>query len=89
MENDHYNDSLKDAVKKLAVIREIIFSSVFNLAMVGELKEWSNNVEIGETHEFSKAIFEGCSDTNIQLLTKLMSTIEDTCNSLCNLNNIN
>ena len=88
MENKYYNDSIREAIKKLAAFQGELFLSIFNIAMTGELKEWNKSVEIGEVYEFSNEIFEGCSDTNIQLLTELMNKVECICNSICNLNTI-
>ncbi len=86
IENNYYKNSVIEAVKNLTEIREAIFLTVFNIAMAGELKEWNDSVEVGETYEFNKEIFEGCSDINIKLLTRLMDIVEDTANSISNLN---
>lgn len=88
MQNTYYKESLIKAVKILVITQKELFTSIFNIAMAGELYEWNRSVEIGEVHEFSKEIFEGCADTNIQLLTRLMTDIENTCSSVCNLNSI-
>ena len=88
MENNFYKDSIIEAVKKLTATREELFLSIFNIAMAGELKEWNESAEIGEVYEFSNEIFEGCSDINVQLLTKLMRSVEITTSSICNLNGI-
>lgn len=88
MVNDHYKECLLDSIKKLIETRDALFLSVFNLAMMGELKEWNNSVQIGETYEFSKEVFEGCADKNIQLLTSLMNYIENRAITICNTNSI-
>lgn len=61
---------------------------IFQLAIAGELKEWSDSVPAGEIHTFTKELFEGCSDSNVQLLVRLLNKLESTVDSLCNLNNI-
>ncbi len=77
MENDHYNEALVNAVKKLSEFHETIYLSVFHLAMVGELKDWNDSVEIGETYEFSQEIFESFADTNkgAIMLTQLYKNV--------------
>lgn len=61
---------------------------IFQVAIKGELKEWSDSVPVGEFHTFTREMFEGCSDTNMQLLVKLLDNVESTVDSICNLNNI-
>ena len=88
MENNYYKDSIKEAVEKLFSAREELFTSIFHIAMAGELNEWNKSVEVGEVHEFTKDVFEGCEDTNIKILTKLLTHIEKTAESICNINGI-
>ena len=56
--------------------------------MTGELAEWNKTIEVGTAISFTKDIFEGCSDTNIQLLLKLLHHLEQTKDSLININNL-
>jgi hypothetical protein len=88
MPTDDYRETLINSVNELINMRSALFDSAFRLAMAGELKEWSDSVPVGETITFTKDIFEGCDDANIQLLTKLLTAVENTCDSICNLNNI-
>ena len=56
--------------------------------MQGELKEFNDAVPVGEEHQFDFAIFENSTDTNIQLLVKLIKSVDDTFMSIQNINNI-
>lgn len=88
MQTDHYRETLTETIKKLVDIRQQIFELLFQLAIKGELKEWSDNVPTGETHTFTKEIFEGCTDTNIELIVNLLNNVEGVVDNLCNLNKI-
>lgn len=57
--------------------------------MQGELKEWNQSVPIGEVHQFDFELFKNSDDTNIQLLVKLMETVDETFETLKNINSIN
>lgn len=88
MQADHYRETLTETVTKLVDIRQQVFDLLFQVAITGELKEWSDSVPVGEFHNFTKEMFEGSSDTNVQLLVKLLDNAESTVDSICNLNNI-
>ena len=88
MDTSDYEDSLQQAAAALVDIREQLFNIVFQVAITGELKDWAESVDVGETVTFSKEMFEGCGDANVQLLTKLLSEVELTHDSLLNLNNL-
>lgn len=88
MQIDNYRETLSETVTKLVDIRGQVFDLVFQVAITGELKEWSDSVPVGEFHNFTREMFEGCSDTNMQLLVKLLDNVERTVDSICNLNNI-
>jgi hypothetical protein len=85
---DHYRETLTETVTKLDDIRQQVFDLIFQVAITGELKEWSDSVPVGEFHNFTREMFAGCSDANMQLLVKLLDNIESTADSICNLNNI-
>jgi len=78
MQSEHYRESLKDALKTLFEVNRKIYDSLILLAMTGELKPWNDSVPIGETHNFNFELFKNCSDTNIQLLVKLIEKIDGT-----------
>jgi len=85
---DPYKESLSAAVTRLIEIREQIYDTTFQVAITGELKEWSDTIEEGDSYTISKEVFGGCSDENVRLLVRLMTAVEKTCDSLLNFNNL-
>ncbi|OGX88596.1 hypothetical protein [Hymenobacter glacialis] len=88
MSPDPYTQSLNEAVAKLIGIREALFEATFQVAITNELKDWSDTVDVGEVHTISKELLDSCSDTNVQLLARLLTNVERTCETLLNLNNL-
>ena len=83
-----YKQALQDAVSTLVAIREQLFDTTFQVAVTGELKEWSDTVAVGESITMPKEVFASCDDKNVQMLTALMTQVEQTCDSLLDLNNL-
>ena len=88
MQTDNYKDNLKSALKNLITVNESIFNSLIDISMQGDLKEWNNTVPIGETHQFDFNLFKNSDDTNIQMLVKLIETVDETFESIKNINSI-
>jgi len=88
MEQDNYKENLKEALKNLIKVNESIFGSLIDITMQGDLKEWNNSVPIGEIHQFDFELFKNSGDTNIQLLVKLMENVDETFESIKNINSI-
>ncbi len=88
MQTEQYRESLKGALKNLIKVNESLFDSVVPLSMQGDLKEWNDLVPIGEVHQFDFEIFKNSSDTNIQLLVKLMDKVDATYEHIKNINGI-
>jgi len=88
MQSKNYKENLKEALKNLVRVNESIFDSLVDISMQNDLKEWSETVPIGEAHSFDFDIFKNSSDANIQLLVKLFEQIEETSESIKNINNI-
>jgi hypothetical protein len=57
--------------------------------MQGELKEFNDAVPIGEVHQLDFELFKNSDDTNVQLLIKLRGTVDETFESIKNINSIN
>jgi len=85
---DKYKETLLSSVNKLVEIRESIFAIILYLSLAGELKEWEANIEIGETFEFTKELFLSIKDENVQSLVKLLDAVENTFDTLININNL-
>lgn len=83
-----YSENVATTASTLREMRETLFRDIFSIVMSGEMKEWNDSVKIGESFEFDKRLFEACDDYNVQLLTKLLTEIENTYDSLVNINNL-
>jgi len=88
MQPDNYKENLKEALKNLIKVNESIFNSLIDISMQGDLKEWNNAVPIGETHQFDFELFKNSGDTNIQLLVKLIENVDETFETIKNINSI-
>ena len=89
MQTENYRENLKEALKNLIKVNGSIYYSCIDIVMQGELKEWNKSVPIGEVHQFDIELFKNSDDTNIQLLVKLMETVDETFESIKNINSIN
>ena len=89
MQTDNYRENLKEALKNLIRVNESIYRSIIDVSMQGELKEFNDAVPIGEVHQLDFELFKNSDDTNVQLLIKLMETVDETFESIKNINSIN
>jgi len=88
MQSENYRETLKDALKNLSEVNLMIYNSLIPIAMTGELKEWNESVPVGEIHNFPFDLFKSCEDANVQLLVKLIETVEETYQTIKNVNAI-
>ncbi|MEI2824286.1 MAG: hypothetical protein V9F02_12795 [Chitinophagaceae bacterium] len=88
MQTENYKENLKKALKNLIRVNESIFNSLIDISMQGDLKEWNDTVPIGETHQFDFELFKNSGDTNVQLLVKLIETVDTTFETIKNINSI-
>jgi hypothetical protein len=88
MQTENYRANLKEALQNIIKVNEIIYGSIINVSMQGDLKQFNDSVPIGETHQFHFDVFKNSSDTNIQLLIGLMEKVEETFQSIININGI-
>ena len=88
MQTENYRENLKEALKNLVRVNESIYSSIIDVSMQGELKEFNDAVPIGEVHQLDFELFKNSDDTNVQLLIKLMETVDETFESIKNINSI-
>jgi hypothetical protein len=88
MQTDNYKSNLKSALENLIKVNQSIFNSLIDISMQGDLKEWNDTVPIGETHHFDFELFKNSDDTNIQMLVKLIETVDETFESIKNINSI-
>ena len=88
MQTINYRENLKEALKNLIKVNESIYGSIIDVSMQGELKDFNDAVPIGEVHQLDFELFKNSDDTNIQLLIKLMETVDETLKSIKNINSI-
>lgn len=88
MQTDNYRENIKEALKNLIRVNESIYGSIIDVSMQGDLKDFNDAVPIGEVHHFDFELFKNSDDTNVQLLIKLMETVDETFESIKNINSI-
>lgn len=88
MQDDNYKLNLKEALKNLIKVNESIYASVIDISMQGDLKYFNDSVPIGEIHQFDFELFRNSDDTNIQMLVKLIEKVDETFESIKNINAI-
>lgn len=88
MQTENYRANLTEALKNLISVNESIFSSLVDISMQGDLKEWNDTISIGETYQFDFELFKNSDDTNIQLLVELIEKIDSTYQTIKNINGI-
>ena len=86
MQSEQYRQNLKEALKNLEQVDKIIFQSIIDVAMQGELKSFNDDVPINEVHELSYQLFKGLDDKNVQLLLEVIDKIDEVYHSIANLN---
>lgn len=88
MQTDNYRSLLYDTLKCLISVNETLFSTMIDLSMQGDLKEWNETVPVGETHQFDFELFKNSGDTNIQLLAALIEKVDATYETIRNINGL-
>lgn len=83
---EDYRNHVIEALQMLASVRNIIFTQIVNIASVGELKEILSVFEEGDSYVFDMDQFENSSDANIIKLMELCKKIENTFESIQNIN---
>lgn len=88
MQSEQYKNSLKETLKNLVKVNESIFDTMVFVETQGNLKEWGSTVPMGEVHQFDFELFKNSTDTNVQLLAKLIESVDETFQSIKNINGI-
>lgn len=65
MHSKSYKECLEGALTNLEEANQNIFNSMLDILMQGEMKDWNNEVPIGEVHNFDFELFKNSEDTNI------------------------
>lgn len=74
---DDYQTNISKTVEILTETKDKLIQKVFDLAITGELKEWSDTIDVGEHFYFSRELFESLGDTAIHKLLTLIGKIEN------------
>jgi hypothetical protein len=74
--SNSYNKSIGNSIVILEETKERLTDVIFQIAINGELKEWADEVEIGEHFYFSKELLQSLEDEKINLLISLVENIE-------------
>lgn len=83
-----YREQIIDTINELWEARIKVFGLLVSMAMSNDYKELDEAFEIGEVFKFQYAHFEDLDDVNIQKMISLCKSMDETINSLLNLNGI-
>jgi hypothetical protein len=83
-----YRKKLIESIKELHNIRVGIFTQIINLSMSQELNDIDKSFDIGEVFHFDIKHFEDSKDINVTELVRLFKNIDETVNTLLNINSI-
>lgn len=81
-------DTIIECIKYLMEVRELFFSKIINIEMTGDLKDIDEVFSIGEVFQFELAHIETSQDHNVQRLTSLFKQLDQTIDTIMNLNSI-
>lgn len=73
-----YETFVNKTSTSLEKIGNHLYTLMINLMLEGELKEWDDQIENDEVHEFSLELIAACEDKNLQLLVDLFKKVEQT-----------
>lgn len=73
---DHYEVAISNAIHEIEVCKEKLIDIIFDITISGELKDWAENVEVGEDFYFSKELYESLDDQNIKHLLSIINHLE-------------
>ncbi|MEG9329067.1 hypothetical protein V6B16_14065 [Salinimicrobium catena] len=83
-----YRDKLILTYRALLETHEELMERIINLGMLGEFAEVNKVFQEGDTFKFDLSMFRDSKDQNLQLLFDLFDRLEETMNSLANINGI-
>jgi hypothetical protein len=86
--HDPYKQCLIETIQKLKEGGDDVFTQAVNLTMKGERKDLNDRFETGDEVRFYMEDLESVSDPNVQKLVALLDTMEETMNSLANINGL-
>ncbi|MCX2575067.1 hypothetical protein [Pedobacter sandarakinus] len=73
-----YQTNIFETVEILNETKHKLIQKVFDLAITGELKEWSDTIDVGEHFFFTRELFESLEDNRIKMIVALIDHLEVT-----------
>ncbi|MFN3800184.1 hypothetical protein [Belliella pelovolcani] len=83
-----YKEQIIDTINELSEARNKVFGLLVSMAMSNDLKEIDDAFEIGDVFNFEYAHFEDLVDPNIQALISLSKQMDQTIETMMNINGI-
>ncbi len=83
-----YREKIILAYRALLETHEELIDRIINVGMTGEFVEINEAFYPGDMYSFNLEQFRGTEDANLNLLLKLFDELENTMNSLANINGI-
>jgi hypothetical protein len=83
-----YRDKSILTYRALQDTHEALMERIINVGMTGKYAEVNEVFQPGDTFKFDVEMFRDSKDQNLQLLFILFDTLEETMNSLANINGI-
>lgn len=83
-----YRENLLEGYHYLGAIRNVVFENAINIAMSGELKDFNDTVEVGESYNIELDHLKGTNDINLNKFIELFETVDEMMKSIINLNGI-
>ena len=83
-----YRNKIILTYRALLDAHEELMERIINMGMTGEFAEINEIFQEGDTFKFDLEMFRDSKDQNLQLLFNLFDKLEETMNSLANINGI-
>lgn len=83
-----YRDKILLSYVALAKTYDALTDRIINVGMLGEFAEVNQSFVESDTFRFDLEMFRDSKDQNLQLLFELFDKLEETMNSLANINGI-
>ncbi|RZJ49277.1 MAG: hypothetical protein EOO44_18565 [Flavobacterium sp.] len=71
-----YELAIQKTIHQLSESKENLVDNIFQIAINGELKVWSEITEVGEHYFFSKELLQSLEDEKVQMLISLVEQME-------------
>ena len=78
--HDHrqeYNQQVQETIDYLESVRDELFTHMINIASHGVWKSWMQNIQTGDTFQFSFDMLENTGDKSVEALWELYYKMEE------------